>query len=414
LDIHPDKKAELDKWYMEEHIDLLSRVPGWLRSRRFVTSSIDPNAPIEYLAIHEYAPKNGLGGPEFTAATTTEWNKEIYRSVVKEKRRRVYNLYYTFGPAPRYLSPNLSSWELSDPKSTKTRIFPTSIGGAGAIESWVTTKDGVELPYRLEGSPDPSAPLITLSDAILADYPIWDSFLSTFFSHPANTKYRILRYSKRGRTSKCGTQPITVDVLAADIITILDALRVKKATVIGVSLGGATALCTALKYPERVEAFISCDTSAKSPAGNSKAWGERVAIAEKEGATIAGEAVVGSELAEATTRRWFVSGSYDGGALEERIKDVKKMVETNSLDGFRRSVNALFEYDLKDLLKGSKVNGAFVVGAGDGALPGSMKELATSYGERGANFKVIEGAGHLPMVEKPEVFAEFVTGFLEG
>ena len=414
LDVYPDKKAELEKWYREEHIELLSRVPGWLRSRRFVTSSIDSEAPIEYLAIHEYAPKNGLGGPEFKSATTTEWNEEIYRSVVSEKRRRVFDLYYTFGPAPRYLAPHLSSWELSDPKSTKTRVIPNSIGGAGAIESWVTTKDGVELSYRLEGSPDPSAPLIILNDAILADYPIWDSFISTFYSDPTNKKYRIVRSSKRGRTSKCGTQPITIDVLAADIITILDALRVIKATVIGVSLGGATALCTALKYPDRVEAFISCDTSAKSPAGNSKAWGERVALAEKEGATISGEAVVGSELAEATTRRWFVPESYDGGEVEGRIEEVKKMVETNSLHGFRRSVEALFEYDLKDLLRGSKVKSAFVVGSGDGVLPESMQELAASYGAKGGAFKVIEGAGHLPMVEKPESFAEFVTEFLKG
>lgn len=415
LNIQPgaDKKAELERWYREEHIDLLSKVPGWRRTRRFVTSSIDAQAPIEYVAIHEYAPTNGLDGPEFKAATTTKWNDDIYTNVVKEKRRRVYNLYYIFGAAPRYLASNLSSWELSDPESTKTRVFPTSIGGAGAIESWVTTKDGVELPFRLEGSAAPDAPLLVLADAILADYGIWDGFLATFFSKPENKKYRVLRYSKRGRTSKFGTQPINVDLLASDIISLLDALRVKEAAaVIGVSLGGATTLCTALKYPDRVNSFISCDTSSKSPAGNSKAWGDRIAIAEKDNASIAGEQVVGPELAELTVRRWFVKESYDGGVVEKKIEDVKKMVETNSFTGFTKSVEALFEYDLSDAMKTSKVRGAFVVGGGDGALPGSMKEMAATYGTDGAEFKVIEGAGHLPMVEKPEEFAEFVSSFL--
>ena len=418
LDLQPGegKKEELDKWYREEHIDLLSKVPGWLRTRRFVTSSIDPKAPIEYLALHEYAPKNGLGGPEFKTATTTKWNQDVMANTVKEKRRRVFDLYYTFGPAPRYLAPNLQTWELSDPESSKTKIFSQGFGENGAVESWVTTKDGVELPFILDGSAEPDAPLIVLSNSILVDYRIWDGFLSSFFSVPSNKKYRVLRYLTRGRSSKCGSSPINVNVLASDIIALLDALRVKKAAaVIGVSLGGATTLNTALKYPERVGAFVSCDTSSKSPAGNNKAWGDRIAVAEKEGLSSAsGEKIVGEELAEMTTRRWFVKESYNGGDLEKKLLEVKEMVKTNSLSGFKKSVEALFEYDLKEEMKTSEVKGMFVVGSGDGVLPGTMKDMAGAYGKNGAGYEVIEGAGHLPMVEKPVEFATVLTKFLSS
>jgi pimeloyl-ACP methyl ester carboxylesterase len=418
VDLQPgaERKAELDAWYREEHIDMLSKVPGWLRTRRFVTSSIDPNTPVEYLALHEYAPQNGLGGAEFRAATTTKWNAEIMSKTVKEKRRRVYDLYYTFGPAPRHLASNLSAWELSDPESSKTKIFPQSVGGAGAIESWVTTKDGVELAFRLEGSPDPQAPLIVLSNSILVDWGIWDGFLASFFKVPENKQYRVLRYLTRGRSSKCGTNPITMDVLASDIITLLDALRVlTAAAVIGVSLGGATVLNTALKYPARVGSFISCDTSSKSPAGNSKLWGDRIAVAEKDGASAAGrEKIVGEDLAEMTVRRWFVKESYDGGSMEKKIGEVKQMVQINSLDGFKKSVEALFEYDLRDEMKENAVKGIFVVGAEDGILPGTMKEMATACGQSGAGYEVIDGAGHLPMFEKPPDFAGIVTKFLSS
>jgi pimeloyl-ACP methyl ester carboxylesterase len=416
LDLHQGAglKEELDRWYREEHIEMLSKVPGWLRTRRFVTSSIDAKAPVEYLALHEYAPKNGLGGPEFKAATSTDWNKEVMTKVVKEKRRRVYNLYYTFGPAPRYLAPNLAEWHSSDVKSSLTKTIPSAPGGNGAIESFVTTQDGVELPFRLEGSSDPDAPLITLTNSVLVNYGIWDGFVASFLSSPANKKYRILRYNSRGRSSSCGSQKITVDVLASDLITLLDAFRVKKAAaVIGVSLGGCTVLNTALKYPERVEAFISCDTSSKSPAGNAKTWGERIALAEKESALAAsGEKIVGEDLAEITARRWFVKESYDGGALEKKCNEVKEMVKTNSLEGFKKSVEALYEYDLKEEMKTSKVKGLFVVGSGDGVLPEAMKEMASAYGSSGAGYTVIDVAGHLPMVEKPEEFAEVVTKFL--
>lgn len=416
LDLHDGvgKKEELDRWYREEHVDLLSKVPGWLRTRRFVTSSIDPKAPIEYLALHDYAPKNGLGGPEFVAATTTPWNNEIMTKVVKEKRRRVYDLYYTFGPAPRYLAPNLAEWSSSDEKQTLTKTIPTAPGGNGAIESFVTTKDGVELTYRLEGSSDPHAPMLVLVNSILVEYGIWDGFVASFLSSPANKKYRILRFMSRGRSSACGSQKITLDVLASDVIALLDAFRVKKAAaVIGVSLGGCTTLNVALKYPDRVESFISCDTSSKSPAGNAKTWGERIALAEKESASAAsGEKIVGEDLAEITVRRWFVKESYDGGAMEKTCNEVKEMVKTNSLEGFKKSVVALFEYDLNEDMKASKVKGMFLVGSGDGVLPGAMKEMSAAYGSSGAEYNVIDGAGHLPMVEKPEKFADVVTKFL--
>jgi pimeloyl-ACP methyl ester carboxylesterase len=407
-------KEELDSWYREEHMEMISKVPGWLRTRRYETSSIDPKAPVEYLALHEYAPENGLGGAEFKAAVSTEWAKKVLGKAQKDITRRVYDLYYTFGPAPRYLAPNLASWQSSDVKASVTKTITESVGGAGAIESFITTSDGVELPFRLEGSADPSAPLIVLSNSILVSYEIWDGFLKSFFSVPENQKYRVLRYLTRGRSSSCGTQAVTVDVLASDIITILDALRVKKAAaVIGVSLGGCTTLNAALKYPSRISSFISCDTSSKSPAGNSKAWGERIALAEKEAAiSSTGSPIVGDDLAEITTRRWFVKESYEDPELEKICLSVKEMVKNNSLEGFKKSVNALFEYDLKAEMKGSEVKGAFVVGGSDGVLPGTMKEMASAYGASGAVYEVIEGAGHLPMVEKPKEFAAVVTKFL--
>lgn len=401
---------ELDRWYDEEHIGLMAKVPGWLRTRRFVTSSIlGGKEGMEYLALHEYTPKNGLGGEEFKAATSTPWCNEILTNIVQEMEVRIYELYYTFGAAPRHLA-EISDFTSPDGQTKTMRIPP---GDGRAIESFVTTEDGVVLPYRLEGSSKPDAPCLILSNSILVDWGIWDPFISSFSSFPQNQKYRIIRYLTRGRSSNCGNPAITVDVLASDIIALLDALRIPQAAaLIGVSLGGATVLSTALKYPDRVAAFVSCDTSSKSPEGNKKAWGERIVVAEKEEAKAQnGERVVGEQLAEATVRRWFVKKSYDGGDVEKRIGDVKAMVENNSLEGFKKSVQALFEYDLRAEMKNSRIPGAFVVGGGDGALPGTMKDMAAAYGT-GAEYVVMEGAGHLPMVEKPEEFAQMITKFL--
>ncbi|TID20517.1 alpha/beta hydrolase [Venturia nashicola] len=409
------KAAEFDKWNEEEHIPMLTKVPGWRRTRRFVTSHVEPAktpGETEYLALHEYAPENGLGGPEFKAAISTPWRNDVFTNIIGKKKRRVYSLYYTFGPAPRDLK------SLADPAAVPfqsdfhhTTSHPES--GANkwpAIESYILTTDGVSLPFRLEGSTDAQAPMIVLCNSILTEYGIWDSFVQEFLSKPENKKYRILRYMKRGRYSYVSDTPVTVDLLAKDIISILDALRVPKAAaVIGVSLGGVTSLNVALKYPNRVSAFIACDTNAVVPPSNPKAWAERIEISEKEGMESGfGEPIVGEELAEITTRRWFVKESYEDPMLAKEAERVKQMVKSNSLEGFRKSVKALYQYDFREEMKGGKVKGAFVVGGGDGVLPKTMEGMKDGYADGSSGFYIIDKAGHLPMIEQPGQFAKIV------
>ncbi|KAK2794681.1 hypothetical protein FQN50_009866 [Emmonsiellopsis sp. PD_5] len=440
--LHPGaaNEVEFNTWYRDEHMVLLSKVPGWLRTRRFVTSSIDSNKAggIEYLSLHEYSTATVPNSPEIHSANRTPWREKVMTNIVASRTRRVYEHFYTFGGAPRDLAsladPSSPSSPFSSPDGLTKALPPTPTSSSPspfpAIESYITTPDGVRLPYRLEGSTDPHAPLIVLSNSILTHYSIWDEFVAKFLANPANSGYRVLRYLTRGRFADCGgsEEEITVDVLARDIIALLDTLRVgKAAALVGVSLGGATVLNAALKWPGRVGAFVACDTNSKSPEGNRKAWGERIAMARNEGESVVSsspfakeagqlEAVVGSQLAEVTVRRWFVPESYDGGVMEEKAKRVTQWVRENSFEGFERSVNALFEYDLREAMgrvdKG--VKGAFLVGAGDGVLPKTMKEMVGQMGGAGAEYFVIEGAGHLPMVEKPAEFERVVSGFLRG
>ncbi|KAJ4374791.1 hypothetical protein N0V83_001867 [Neocucurbitaria cava] len=418
------KDEELRKWYEEEHVGLLQKVPGWRRTRRFETSYLDLESghktEKEYLALHEYAPQNGLGGPEFKTATTTEWCDKIYKDVVKGRNRRVYDLYYTFGAASRDLS-SLSSTDAISAEFveglTKTHPAHKAPEKWPAIESFVTTPDGVQLPYRLEGSASPNAPVLVLANSILVNHGIWDDFVSHFL-RLTNNKYRILRYNTRGRNAlpPKSITPVTLDTLTTDVITLLDALRIKSAAIAGVSLGGATALNVGLEYPNRIEAFVSCDTNAFAPPSNAGAWNERVAVAEKESSTssTSSEPIVGEQLAELTVRRWFPQSSYDDATLAKRIARVKDMVATNSLPGFRDGVKALHQYDIREKMSGYQGKGVFLVGSEDGVLPKSMKENMAAKLGSGVELKVVQGAGHLPMVERPEEVAGFVAKFLEG
>lgn len=412
---HPDakKEAEHDRWYREEHFEMLSRVPGWRRSRLFRTAAIDPSGPRESLALHEYAPVNGLGGEAHKAAMNTPWRERLMQDVVTSKSRRVFQWFYTFGPAPRELSSlaapdNVGPWSSND---GRTRTFPSPT--RPVVESFVTTRDNVEIPYRLEGSTDPNAPVVVLSNSILVNWNIWDRFVDAFFAHEQNQRYRVLRYLTRGRRAQSGEQPVNIDLLASDLATLLDALRAppKAARLIGVSLGGVTVLNASLLYPERIAAFIACDTNSSAPESNRKAWGDRIAMAKQEGSTDpeTNEPIVGEQLAEATTRRWFVPESYE--TQPEVLAPVKEAVRTNSLKGFAHSAQALCAYDIRDRMANATVPGLFIAGANDGVLPQTMQRMAADL-KGGAEMKIIGKAGHLPMVEQPVAFAQVVTEFL--
>ncbi|KAK8177771.1 Alpha/Beta hydrolase protein [Phyllosticta citrichinensis] len=412
---------EFNKWYNEEHIPLLSKVPGWRQTRRFKSSTVvkplgpqDEIKEVEYIALHEFDSQENVEGPELKACADTPWTHKMKSQFFGSFNRRDYKLYYTFGPAPRYLS-SLTTGSVAPFTSPDglTKEIPATPTTPGAIESYITTRDGVILPYRLEGSPDPNAPLIILSTSVMVDWHIYDAFLASFLSQRANQNYRILRYHTRGRGAAAGTQPITIDVLADDMRDLLDALRVPRAAAaIGVSLGGVSVLNFALKHPSRVAAFVACDTNAAAPATNAAAWDKRVGVAEAQGSTAA-EYVIGENLAEETIRRWFVDESFDKGEVESRIEEVKRGVATNSLEGFKKVVRALHAYDVAEEMKGSQVPGAFLAGAGDGAVPKGMRKMAETYGGGKGVYYEVEHAGHLPMVEKPDIVAGFVTEFLE-
>ena len=404
-------EEDFTRWYAEEHIPMLTRVPGWRSSRVFVTAAIDPNAPREYLAVHEYRAQNGLGGPEHKASVDTPWCKRLMTQAVAKSRRRVYQWAYTFGPAPRELS-SLASPDVVGPWSSidgRTRTFPSPT--RPAVESFVTTPDGVDLPYRLEGSTDPHSPVIVLSNSILVDYTIWDDFVDQFLSDPRNQNFRILRYCTRGRLQECGEKPVNIDLLASDIIALLDALRIPQATLIGVSLGGVTVLNTSLLYPERVTRFISCDTNSSSPESNRKAWNDRVAMADSEGAVSATtqQTIVGEQLAEITVRRWFTAESYE--TQPHLPAKAKELVRTNSLEGFRRGVQALCAYDVRDRMAQAQVPGLFVAGDSDGVLPKTMQQMAADL-KGDAELKLVPKAGHLPMLENATAFTAVVNEYL--
>lgn len=85
----PELEEEFHRWYEQEHIEMLSKCPGWLRSRRFelVEQGGTDEKPPKYLAIHEYADEKGIKSAEWKAATSTPWRNRMIENVVQQERR---------------------------------------------------------------------------------------------------------------------------------------------------------------------------------------------------------------------------------------------------------------------------------------------------------------------------------------
>jgi hypothetical protein len=97
LRLDPAWKEEYDRYYTEEHMDAIAKVPGWRRTRRLMNAEL-PEGDMELAQFHDYDLDNGLSSKEFVRATSTKWYKDMMANAVLSKDRRTYELC------------NISSW----------------------------------------------------------------------------------------------------------------------------------------------------------------------------------------------------------------------------------------------------------------------------------------------------------------
>ncbi|HEX7124615.1 MAG TPA: hypothetical protein VF406_02420 [Thermodesulfobacteriota bacterium] len=72
-DVPAEHEAEFNRWYDEEHVPMVRRVPGVLGARRFRASSGSPR----YLALYDLAHERVAEDPAWLAAGQTGWSRRI-------------------------------------------------------------------------------------------------------------------------------------------------------------------------------------------------------------------------------------------------------------------------------------------------------------------------------------------------
>jgi hypothetical protein len=79
----PGTEAAFHDWYRQEHIPMLSQVPGWLRSRRFELTDGDGPA---FLAMHDLASADVFDHPDYPLASSTPWRAAMAASRIGYER----------------------------------------------------------------------------------------------------------------------------------------------------------------------------------------------------------------------------------------------------------------------------------------------------------------------------------------
>ena len=249
--------------------------------------------------------------------------------------------------------------------------------------------NGLVLHYLIEG-PDASAPLVFVNP-LGCDLRVWSEVASIL-----KPEFRVVCYDKRGHgLSESGSDHNDMADYARDVGALLDAIEIRRAAIVGISIGGVIAQELCRQRPELAAALVLCDTAAK--VGTDHSWDERIAAVERGGV----EAVAGPIL-----ERWFTVEFRAGRAAE--FAGFGAMLTRTPRQGYLAACGALKRADLRPYLGLIETPTLCLVGDQDGTTPPALvKEMAALI--KGSRFEIIAGAGHLPNVEKPAAVARLIA-----
>ncbi len=116
--------------------------------------------------------------------------------------------------------------------------------------------NGIRLYYELHGEGQPVLLIAGLGMDITA---------FELITGRLSQKYQVLAFDNRGagRSDKPDI-PYTIEMMADDTAGLLNALDIKRAHVVGVSMGGRIAMALALQHPELVKSLVLTSTWARS------------------------------------------------------------------------------------------------------------------------------------------------------
>ncbi len=252
--------------------------------------------------------------------------------------------------------------------------------------------NGLLTYLRLDGPI--GAPPLVLLHSLGTSGAVWDAQTDAL----ANS-FRVIRPDLRGHGLTDATSgPYEIETLAADVLAVLDTLGVAQAHVAGLSIGGMVAQSMAARAPVRVASLILCDTAMSIPPAAQ--WHERAALVRAQG--------VGA-VADAVLARWLTPEFANAPAA----RGLRRMLLCTPPEGYAAAAEAIAAADLKSSTSGLRLPALVLVGDRDESTPLAAAE-ALRDAVPGSSLEVIEGAAHIPTVQRPEPVTDAIRRFLQA
>lgn len=234
--------------------------------------------------------------------------------------------------------------------------------------------------------------IVTLLHGYPLDHSIW---LET--AEELKTKARVILPDLRGHgRSYSPAGKYAMQAMAADVVALLDELKIEKTVIGGHSMGGYVALAMARHFPERLSGLVLIASHAYADLPGKKE--ERLASIDriiKEGP----DAILSSMPAKL---------SYNN-EIVEHCRSI--MISANPIGVMGVLAGMAERPDSMDILSGSNLPMMIIAGTSDQIVP---LETSRSMAAGMARPWLVEisGSGHMPMLEQPTQVATALLDFI--
>ncbi len=255
--------------------------------------------------------------------------------------------------------------------------------------------NGINVHYELSGD-STAAGVLMFAHSLGSDLSIWEAQKSALAG-----RHTVLRYDLRGHGQTAAPSgAYDFDLLAADAIALLDALKIATASFVGISLGGMIGQALALRAPARLKKLVLADTTAAYPPETQALWPERIRQIEATGL---------EPLIAPTLDRWFTAPYRS--SHPETVARIGNLIRHTSPTGYIGCCHAIAGLKFAELLPAIRVPTLVLVGELDSGTPPAMaRQLACAIPD--ARLEIIAGAAHLSNIEQADRFNDLLWEFL--
>jgi pimeloyl-ACP methyl ester carboxylesterase len=255
--------------------------------------------------------------------------------------------------------------------------------------------NGASLYYEASGS----GPYLILIEGLGVATWLWEKQVPEFAKH-----FTTIVYDNRGvGKSDKPAGPYTIGMMADDLAALLDSLKISRAHLLGVSMGGFIAQDFAVRYPQKVDRLILVSTSAGGPEHVPMAPEVLAQMFATDGTP---RELVRRKLALAYSEA-FMQSPEVGHLLDLRLADPQPS------HAFMAQATAGANFNASDRVQNIEAACLIMAATGDRLVPVvNAQNLAKKIPQ--SQIKIYEGYGHQFFVEMPDRFNRDVIEFLSA